>query len=171
MRKIAVAGISALSIAAGSVAVAAVVPMGSALAQDSGTTTTAPSAGAPDAAQAPKGEHGGKGRLAKRFGAKLEDIATYLGTDVAGLREQLKTKSLGEIAGDKKAGLVQMLVDQANTRIDEAVTKGKLTAEQATKLKAGAATRITALVDHVGGGHGPGDHAKRGPFGGGRRGR
>lgn len=170
MRKIAVAGISALSIAAGSVAVAAVVPMGSALAQDSGTVTTAPSTGASDGAAAPKAEHAGKGRLAGWFGAQLQEIATYLGTDVAGLREQLKTKSLGEIAGDKKAGLVQMLVEKANARIDGAVTKGKLTAEQATKLKAGAATRIAALVDHVVGGHGPGNHAKRGPLGG-RRGR
>lgn len=196
MRKLTVAGISALSIAAGSFAVAAAVPVGAVLADDTTTTTTPPASGATgpgarlaggplakalealvadgtltkdqaDKIKAKVGEAAkdakdrvGKAPMMKGLGATLEDIATYLGTDVAGLREQLKTKSLGEIAGDKKAGLVQMLTDKANARIDDAVSKGKLDATRAATMKTKAAEEIAKLVDRVGGpkGFGPGGH-------------
>jgi hypothetical protein len=84
-------------------------------------------------------------------GASLDEIATFLGTDTATLREQLRTKSLGEIAGAKKAGLVTFLADKANARIDAAVTRGVLTAEQATSMKAKTAERVAKMVDAVGG--------------------
>lgn len=189
MRKLAVAGISVAAVTTGSLAVAAVVPVGTALAQDTGPTTTTPPASGPtgrapgagplgkvlqglvtdgaitqaqaDAITAKLGEavKDAKGRIGKgalgRLGATVQEIATYLGTDPATLREQLKTTSLGQLAGDKKAGLVQLLTDKANARIDDLVAKGRLDATKAANLKTEAASRIAALVDQVGGPKGP----------------
>lgn len=209
MRKVVVAGVSALSIAAGSAAVAFVVPTGIALAQDAGpsTTTPAPEPGArrggvlldealkslvadgtiteaqasavkaklTEAASSARERIGERRAEAKaKVGATLEEIATYLGTDVASLREQLRTTSLGEIAGDKKAGLVALLTDKANARIDELAAKGAITAEKAAELKTSVPERVSQMVDRVGG-HGglggPGGPGKGGPFGGRRGGR
>ncbi len=197
MRRAAVAGIAALSIAGGSVAIAAVVPVATALAQDSGaTTTTAPGSSATvPTPRAPKAERPGAGRtrdgilgslvtdgtitqeqadkikarfgeaatkaraglaekrdaVREKFGAKVEEIATFLGISAEDLRTQLKTKSLGEIAGHKKPELVTFLTDAVNKRVDEAVAGGRITQEQADKIKAETADRITKLVDVVGG--------------------
>ena len=55
------------------------------------------------------------------------------------LREALQDKTLGEIAKDKgktAAGLVDELVGVQTKRIDEAVDEGRLTDEQADRLKA-----------------------------------
>jgi polyhydroxyalkanoate synthesis regulator phasin len=193
MRKVIVAGVSALSIVAGSAAVAFVVPGGIAGAQDSGGATTTTPPGKPPKggkvlddtlaalvqegtltesqaaavkaklAATAKARMGEKLDAAKqKFGATLDEIAAFLGTDAATLREQLRTKSLGEIAGDKKAGLVTMLTDKANARIDEAVTRGALTAERAAAMKAKTAERVTQMVDAAGGKHA----GSRGPLGG-----
>ncbi len=198
MRKVAVAGIAALSIAGGSVAVAAAVPVATALAQDSGVTTTttpgttstppaaakAPKAGNPAAGKALDGILGSlvtdgtitqdqadkikarfgeaatklrDGMAAKRddiraqFGAKVEEIATFLGISADDLKTQLKTKSLGEIAGDKKPALITFLTDAVNKRVDDAVTAGKLTTAQADKIKTETTAQVTKLVDVVGG--------------------
>jgi polyhydroxyalkanoate synthesis regulator phasin len=180
MRKVVVAGVSAFSIAAGSAAVAFVVPGGIAGAQDSGETTSTPSVKprggkALDAALAALVDAGTltesqaaavKAKIAEtakagiskkldaakqKFGVALDEIAAFLGTDAATLREQLRTTSLGEIAGEKKAGLVALLADKANARIDEAVARGALTAEKADAMKAKTAARIAQMVDAVGG--------------------
>lgn len=198
MRKAAVAGIAALSITGGSLAIAAVVPVATALAQDSGVTTTttpgaaptapgttpAPKAGRPAAGQALDGilgslvtdgtitpdqaakikarfgEAAAKARdgmadkrdaVRAKFGAKVEEIATFLGISADDLKTQLKTKSLGEIAGDKKPALITLLTNAVNARVDEAVTGGKISQAQADKVKAETAARVTKLVDVVGG--------------------
>jgi hypothetical protein len=65
-------------------------------------------------------------------------------------------ESLGAIAGAKKAELIAVLVADETKRIDAAVTAGKLTAAQATTLKAGLTAHVTAEVDQVGGKRGPG---------------
>ena len=65
-------------------------------------------------------------------------------------------RPLGAIAGAKKAELISVLVADETKRIDAAVTAGKLTAEQATTLKAGLTAHVTAEVDQVGGKGGPG---------------
>jgi polyhydroxyalkanoate synthesis regulator phasin len=216
MRKAAVAGIAALSIAGGSVAVAVAVPVATALAQDAGPTTTAPTTTAPapgsTAPDAPKpghpavakalddvlgslvtdgtitqdqadkiktrlGDAAAKARagldekrkeIRTEVGAKVEEIASFLGISVDDLKTQLKTKSLGEIAGDKKPALITFLADAANKRIDEAVTAGKLTQAQADKLKSETADRVAKLVDAVGGKGLPGRFGPGGPKHGGR---
>jgi len=60
-------------------------------------------------------------------------------------------KTLGEIAptiaGKNKVDLVASITTAANAKIDKAVTDGKLTADQATALKAQVGPAVTALVD------------------------
>ena len=104
-----------------------------------------------DTANKPRPDHP-KGVL----GGLLKTATTYLGLEPKALMEQLHAgKSLGEIAGTTPAksrdGLMQALTSAATTRIDAAVADKKLTADQATKLKAGLATHIAHLVDHKAG--------------------
>jgi polyhydroxyalkanoate synthesis regulator phasin len=75
----------------------------------------------------------------------------YLGLTQADLLKALREgKTLGEIAtsvGKNKADLVATITAAANTKIDKAATDGKLTAEQATALKAQVGPAVTKLVD------------------------
>ena len=176
MRKAAGAGIAALSITGGSLVIAAVVPVAAALAQDSGVTTTAPGAaptapgatpvskaGRPAAGHPRFGQAAAKARdgmadkrdaVRAKFGVKVGEIATFLGISADDLKTQLKTKSLGEIAG------------AINARVDEAVASGKISQAKADKVKAETAARVTKLVDVVGrkdlAGKPGGIHPKRG---------
>jgi len=84
-------------------------------------------------------------------------VSKTIGVDSATVRTRLAAgESLGAIAGAKKAELISVLVADHTKRIDAAVTSGKLTAAQATTLKAGLTAHVTAEVDQVGGKRGPG---------------
>jgi len=84
-------------------------------------------------------------------------ISKTIGVDTATVRTRIAAgESLGAIAGAKKAELIAVLVADETKRIDAAVTAGKLTAAQATTLKAGLTAHVTAEVDQVGGKRGPG---------------
>lgn len=77
---------------------------------------------------------------------------TYLGITQQQLMDQLKTgESLGEVAaatpGKTRDGLIAALTAAESTRIDKAVTDGKLTAADAAAAKAKVAERITLMVD------------------------
>jgi polyhydroxyalkanoate synthesis regulator phasin len=102
-------------------------------------------------------------------------IANAIGIDVATLQSRLaKGESLATIAGAKKDALVAALVAEENKEIDAAVTAGKLTAAQATTLKANATAHVTAMVDGtrpagpMGGEMGDRGHGPRGGHGMGR---
>lgn len=83
-------------------------------------------------------------------------IAKTIGIDSAALQTRLAAgESLGAIAGAKKADLIAVLVADETKRIDAAVTAGKLTAAQATTLKAGLTAHVTAEVEEVRGMGGP----------------
>jgi hypothetical protein len=83
-------------------------------------------------------------------------VSKTIGVDSATIRTRLAAgESLGAIAGAKKAELISVLVADETKRIDAAVTAGKLTAAQATTLKAGLTAHVTAEVDAVGGKGGP----------------
>jgi len=83
-------------------------------------------------------------------------IAKTTGVDSATVRSRLAAgESLGAIAGAKKADLIAVLVADETKRIDAAVTAGKLTAAQATTLKAGLTAHVTAEVEEVRGMGGP----------------
>ena len=84
-------------------------------------------------------------------------ISKTIGVDTATIRTRIAAgESLGAIAGAKRADLISVLVAEATKRIDAAVTAGKMTAAQATSLKAGLTAHVTAEVDQIGGKRGPG---------------
>ena len=84
-------------------------------------------------------------------------ISKTIGVDSTTVRTRLAAgESLGAIAGAKKAELIAVIVAEKTKHIDAAVTAGKLTAAQATTLKAGLTAHVTAEVDQVGGKRGPG---------------
>jgi len=90
-------------------------------------------------------------------------ISKTIGVDSATIRTRLAAgETLGAIAGAKKAELIVVLVADKTKRIDADVTAGKLTAEQATTLKAGLTAHVTAKVDSVGGKRGLGKGKKDG---------
>ena len=99
-------------------------------------------------------------------------IAKTIGLDAAVIKTRLAAgETLGAIAGAKKDALIAALVAEKTKRIDAAVTAGKLTATQATTMKAGLVSLVTAKVDStrglkggLGKGHkgGKGGHGHKG---------
>jgi hypothetical protein len=99
----------------------------------------------------------GMGLLGEDRAAAETLISKTIGVDTETIRTRIKAgESLGAIAGAKRADLISVLVAEATKRIDAAVTAGKMTAAQATSLKAGLTAHVTAEVDQVGGKRGPG---------------
>ena len=93
-------------------------------------------------------------------------ISKTIGVDSATIRTRLAAgESLGVIAGAKRADLIAVIVADKTKHIDAGVTAGKLTAAQATTLKAGLTAHVTAEVDSVGGKRGPGKGHKEGKGG------
>jgi len=89
-------------------------------------------------------------------------VAKTIGVDAAVIKTRLAAgETLGAIAGTKKAALIDVIVADKTKHIDAAVTAGKLTAAQATTMKAGLVAHVTAEVDSVRGpkgGPGMGGH-------------
>ena len=105
----------------------------------------------------------GMGLLGEDRAAAEALISKTIGVDTATIRTRVAAgESLGAIAGAKRAELITVLVAEATKRIDAAVTAGKMTAAQATSLKAGLTAHLTAEVDQVGGKRGPGMGGKEG---------
>src|SRR5712691_8156561 len=102
------------------------------------------------------GGPGDRGVIGDSFAA----AATFLGTTTADLRTKMQGgQTLAQIAtaaGNTRDALIQALVNDAKTKIEQAKADGKLTADQATKLETGLADRIAKLVDStVPAGRGP----------------
>ena len=94
-------------------------------------------------------------RVQTFIGDAISAARDYLGVTSADLATSLRSgKSLGEVAdttsGKTRTGLIASLAASANTKIDKAVTDGKLTADQATSLKATVQSAVTTLVDRKG---------------------
>jgi hypothetical protein len=87
------------------------------------------------------------------FEEKLSTAADYLGLTEDELEERLNDgSSLAEVAkaeGKPVDGLEQALVDAATERIDQAVEEGKLTEDEAARLREGLEERIDAFVEHA----------------------
>lgn len=89
-------------------------------------------------------------------GDLTKDAVDYLGISRHDLVTQLRSgTSLGKIAdataGKSRQGLIDTLVSDANTKIDQAVQQGRMTQAQADQLKTKVQGAITKLVDHTGG--------------------
>jgi len=129
-------------------------------------------------ANAPEGGPMGSGKMGGA--SHLTLIATTLGITEATLQSRLAAgETLASIAGAKKDALIAALVADESKQIDAAVTAGKITAAQATTLKATLTAHVTAEVNAtapvggpMGGGKmgGPGDRGNgdrgHGPMGG-----
>ncbi|MCD1258299.1 hypothetical protein B5M42_005515 [Paenibacillus athensensis] len=140
------------------------------------TATSTPAVHSKDGASDGKGfkERGGRGgdRMGgmKRGAGPLESAATLLGVEQKDLMSELAAgKTLAQIASDKQgwdeATLLQKLTEAEQAKLDEAVTAGKLTQEQADKQKADMADRLKSFVENTR----PAD-GKSGPGFGGERG-
>lgn len=98
---------------------------------------------------------GGPGRDGRfGFGVQGDPIgaaATFLGTTTADLRTKMQGgQTLAQIAtaaGKTRDALIQALVTDAKSKIEQAKTDGKLTADQAAQLENGLIDRMTRLVD------------------------
>ena len=125
---------------------------------------------------------GGKGGPLDADRAAMEAlVSTTIGVDSATVKSRLQAgESLAQIAGAKKDALIAALIADHTKRIDAAVTAGKLTAAQATQMKANLVAHVTEEVNRVGGkgpfgkgpkggkdGRGGHGHDHRGPKGGG----
>jgi polyhydroxyalkanoate synthesis regulator phasin len=117
---------------------------------------------------------GGKGGPLDADRAAMEAlVSTTIGVDSATIKSRLQAgESLAQIAGAKKDALIAALVANETKRIDAAVAAGKLTAAQATEMKANLVAHVTEEVNEVGGkgpkgGRGGHGHDHRGPMGGG----
>jgi hypothetical protein len=89
------------------------------------------------------GGHGGFGH--RGFGIGLDVAARAIGIDVNQLRQELLGKSLADVARAHNVNpstVASALKTEATTRIDQAVTAGRLTAEQATQMKQNLDQRI-----------------------------
>ena len=118
-----------------------------------------------------KGGPGGRGG----FGLDLNAAATAIGITPQQLRTELPGKSLAQVAqahGKTAADVATALKNASHTRVDQAVTAGKVTADQANTQKTQVDQRIDQLVNQVmpqggpGGRGGPGGFGGRGGFGG-----
>ena len=90
-------------------------------------------------------------------------ISSTLGIDSATIKSRLEAgETLATIAGAKKGALITALVAHATKEIDARVTAGKLTAAQATTLKANLTNQITKMVDSVKGPKGLGHKGGKG---------
>lgn len=108
------------------------------------------------------GGPGDLGGMRDLMQAGLDAAGKALGMTSDQVRQGLMSgKSLADLAKEKgvaTAKVVDALVAEADTRIDQAVKDGKLSADQAARFKAGAKDRITAFVNgempRFGGHHG-----------------
>jgi hypothetical protein len=90
-------------------------------------------------------------------------ISSTLGIDSATIKSRLKAgETLAAIAGSKKDALIAALVAEHSKRIDAKVTEGKITAAQATTLKANLLSHVTEEVNEV---KGKGKRGHGGPLG------
>ena len=106
-------------------------------------------------------------------GASLDVVAKDLNMTVADLKKALMGgQSIAALAKSKNVDVQKIINDlaaDATTRIDAAASSGKITADQATEIKANLTARITAFVNGTAGKfghgfpgpfHGPGDRGK-----------
>jgi polyhydroxyalkanoate synthesis regulator phasin len=98
-----------------------------------------------------EGRHRGPGRSMVN---PLDDAATALGISAQELRTELEAgKSIATIASEKGKSLDEVkaaMIRDAMARIDQAVTDGKLTAEQGAAWKADLSQKIDRIVEQEG---------------------
>lgn len=90
-------------------------------------------------------------------------VASTIGIDAATVKTRLAAgETLAAIAGAKKDALITALVAFETKEIDARVTAGKLTADQATKMKANLKDHVTKMVESAKGPKGMGQKGGKG---------
>ena len=90
----------------------------------------------------------GKVVMDKNRAAQLAVITSTLGITEEALKTRMRAgDSLATIAGANKDALIAALVASKTKEINDAQTAGKITADQATKMKANLTTRVTENVN------------------------
>lgn len=112
-------------------------------------------------------------RFHHRLGAGLEAAADALGLSVEELRTALADGgSIADVAAEQNVDVqtvIDAMVAEATTAIDEKVAAGDLDADRAEEMKANLVERVTAMVNGerpAFGRGGPGHHGRRHHFGG-----
>jgi hypothetical protein len=89
-----------------------------------------------------------KSELKTRKNAYVKVITDTLGISESELTSRMKAgESLATIAGTQKSALITALVAFHSKNVDEALNSGKLTADQAGKLKEKLQERVTKMVE------------------------
>lgn len=102
---------------------------------------------------APK-HHPLRERIVKLAKAGLKTTADVLHMTPKDLVSQLRSgKSIADVAGPRTQAVTDALTAQANKAIDDALANGKITQDQAEKLKANVPARIEKFVNTVRGQH------------------
>ncbi len=93
-----------------------------------------------------RGHRGGLDR-----GGHLETVAGVIDVDVTALVEALRDgQTMAEVAeanGSSAQAVIDALVAEMNTNLDQAVEDGKLTTDQAEEIRADAPDRIESMVN------------------------
>jgi len=102
-----------------------------------------------------KADHKDHPKIKEFVGDVAKSSVDYLGLPAEQVKKDLHAgKSLGEIAnatpGKSRDGLLTFLDDAANKRIAAAVDAGKITKDQAEKLRTKVDEAIVRIVDHSG---------------------
>lgn len=145
-----IAALAVATVVGGGIAGAALTVPAPAFAQEAEdeATTEAPSVTSDGADE--------EGRCGSQFGGRLfggasEDVAAILGVAVDELREAVRAgSSIADVAAENGADVQQvidLLVVQAQERLDAAVAAGRLTADEAAEKAAEIETRITEMVN------------------------
>ena len=132
------AGVVVAAVTAGAVGGALLFTPSSSGAQDGITTSASEGGGMP-----------GPGFGFK--GGSLEVAATALGMDESALRDELRGgKTIADVAKEKKVDVqtvIDALVEAADTKIDQAVSDGRIPSDRADDMKARTKDMITAFVN------------------------
>ena len=105
--------------------------------------------------QGQDGQDGKKGHSRARHLAKaaIKDASGVIGITSEDLVSQLKAgQSIAQVAtahGVDPQTVIDKLVTDANARIDQAVTDGKIPADKAAEIKGKVTERVTKLVNRV----------------------
>src|SRR4051812_39917742 len=87
------------------------------------------------------------------FGADSTKLADFLGITQDQLKAELRADnatlaSVGQAHGKSRDDLKNFLTDQAKAQLDQAVTNGKLTQEQADSMLSALQSGLDTLIDH-----------------------
>lgn len=117
----------------------------SAQTDEDSATSDPPAAAAEGEGAGRPGRHGGHGH---HHFPRLSLAATFLDIEPEALRTRLQAgETLAAIAGDRTDDLVAALVADGERHLDDAVTHGRLTQEEADEKKAELPERMTAFVN------------------------